>query len=317
MKSEAQLLNNKMGELLLRSKYGTKTYLINQMYCQYLINKGNYDILHPTYYDPYFILKNKKPLVITIHDMTHERLPEYFWSEDRLTYNKRLNIEAADQIIAISETTKKDLIEYSNVDENKIKVIYHGIDLKTPLVFSEISNLPKAYFLYVGDRGGYKNFYLFLNAFHEISDKYPEVQLLLTGGGQLAIADQELISRLKLQIRVRHINVSDEELNSLYKNAIAFVYPSLHEGFGLPILEAFKAKCPVILSDTECFKEIGASAVNYFSTYEKDSLIVSLEKMLNDSDERQNLIEKGSKRLMDFPMDNSINQTYTVYNSLK
>jgi glycosyltransferase involved in cell wall biosynthesis len=316
IKNEKQLLNNDFGKFLLSSRYGTKTYLLNQQYNKYLIQKGNYDILHPTYYDPYFLKNNKKPLVITIHDMTHERLPEYFWSEDHLTHNKRLNIEAADQIIAISETTKSDLIKFSNVDAKKIKVIYHGIDLKTPLVFENVPNVPQQYFLYVGDRSGYKNFYLFLNSFYEISLKYPEVELLLTGGGPIAIADQELISRLKLQTKIKHINVSDEQLNYLYKNAIAFVYPSLHEGFGLPILEAFKAQCPVILSDTECFREIGKDAVNFFSTYEKESLIESLETMLTNENERAKLVDRGSKRLLDFSIQTSLDQTFEVYNSV-
>jgi len=316
IKDEPQLLNSKLGTALLQSKYGTKAYKLNQQYCKYLIGKGNYDILHPTYYDPYFLGKNKKPLVTTVHDMTHERLPEYFWAEDNLTYNKKLNIAAADRIIAISETTKSDLMEYSDVNPAKIEVIYHGIDMETPLVYEAPSDIPELYFLYVGDRSGYKNFYRFLYAFKRLSEKYPEVEMLLTGGGKIAIADRELISRLKLQDKVKHLNVSDEELNYLYKNAVAFVYPSLHEGFGLPILEAFKAECPVILSDTPCFLEIGADAVAYFSTYEAESLYFVMEKMLTDAEYRTLLVSLGSKRLLDFPIGKSLDQTYQVYQSL-
>jgi glycosyltransferase involved in cell wall biosynthesis len=316
IKDEQQLLNNDLGRFLLQSKYGSKTYLINQQYCKYLLNKGNYDILHPTYYDPYFIKRNKKPLVITVHDMTHERLPEYFWAEDPLTYNKRLNIESADQIVAISETTKSDLLKYSNVDPSKIKVVYHGIDLKSELIFEIIPNIPEQYFLYVGDRSGYKNFYLFLNAFKELSRRYPSIEMILTGGGPIAIADKELIIRLKLDTKIRHLNVSDGELNYLYKNAVAFVYPSLHEGFGLPILEAFKAECPVILSDTDCFKEIGKESVNYFSSYDQESLIHSMDTLLNDSAFRVQLITKGSQRLLDFPIQTSLEKTFNIYKSL-
>lgn len=316
IKNEQQLLNSKLGRFFLNSKYGGKTYKINKKYCEYLISKNNFDIFHPTYYDPYFLGKVKKPIVVTIHDMTHERLPEYFWSEDDLTRNKRLNIEVADSIIAISETTKRDLIAYSNVDPQKITVIYHGIDLEVPLSFQEIPKLAKRYFLYVGDRSGYKNFYRFLDAFHRLSLTEPDIEMILTGGGKIALADEELIHRLKLKEKVKHLNVTDEQLNYLYKNAVAFVYPSLHEGFGLPVLEAFKAECPVLLSDTECFREIGAEAVAYFDAYDFNSLEELMRKLLNDTIYRQFLIESGKERLKDFPLDLSLQKTFDLYRSL-
>ncbi|HKG07679.1 MAG TPA: glycosyltransferase family 1 protein [Pedobacter sp.] len=316
IKTESQLLNNGIGRSLLNSKYGSKTYALNQQYCKYLLKADHFDVFHPTYYDPYFIGRTKKPVVITIHDMTHERLPEYFWSEDQLTRNKRRNIEVADRVIAISETTKADLIKYSNVDPKKIDVIYHGIDIDKPLDFAPVDDLPARYVLYVGDRGGYKNFYRFLDAFKHLSLKYSDVEMLLTGGGSIQVADRELISRLDLQDKIKHLNVTDEQLNFLYKNAIAFVYPSLHEGFGLPILEAFKAECPVILSDTECFREIGADAVDFFETYQVESLVASMEKLLNDAAYRTELIGRGLKRLHQFPLDISLEKTFKVYESL-
>lgn len=311
--SNKSLLPKKIQQLLSNPKYA---YKFNTIYCNYLLNQNNFDIFHPTYYDTYFLDKLRKPLVITIHDMTYEKLPEYFWAEDPLTLNKRLNIDRADQIIAISETTKKDLIAYSNVDTSKIQVIYHGIDLLEPLLTKEVTNLPESYLLFVGDRSGYKNFYLFLNAFKELSVKYPNLKVILTGGGRVGVSDLEYIHRLKLQKKVAHINVTDEELNYLYQNALAFVYPSLHEGFGLPILEAFKASCPVILSDTDCFREIGANAVAYFHPHQKDSLIDVLENVIINSELRKDLIDKGLFRLKDFPIDKSIRETIDVYKLL-
>jgi glycosyltransferase involved in cell wall biosynthesis len=296
-------------------KSSNKAHRINQYYCEYLLRKNDFDIFHPTYYDPYFLPILKKPLVITIHDMAYEHLPTYFWSQDNLTHNKRLNIERADKIIAISETTKKDLIRYSNIDPSKIEVIYHGIDFTEP-VYSEIPNLPKHYLLFVGDRNGYKNFYLFINAFKELETKYPELQIILTGGGNIGISDSEFLNRLKLRDKVSHINATDEELNYLYKHAIAFIYPSLHEGFGLPILEAFKVGCPVILSDTECFKEIAQDAACFFHPFSQEELIVLMEKVLTDSQYRCQLIEKGKTRLKDFPLDQSIQRTLDIYKSL-
>ncbi|MEO6729196.1 MAG: glycosyltransferase family 1 protein, partial [Candidatus Dojkabacteria bacterium] len=256
LENERQPLNNAFANRFLQTPYGKRKYKLNEWYCKYLLKKNDFDVFHPTYYDSYFLKYLKKPLVTTIHDMTYERLPEYFWVMDALTTEKRLSIERADKIIAISETTKKDLLKYIDTDEKKVEVVYHGIDLETPLKFETVKDLPKHYLLFVGDRSGYKNFYLLLNAFEKLSKKNPDIHLVLTGGGKLVGADVEIITRLKLKNKVHHYNVTDEQLNFLYHNTLLFIYPSLHEGFGLPILEAYKAKCPILLSDTDCFKEI-------------------------------------------------------------
>ena len=168
----------------------------------------------------------------------------------------------------------------------------------------------------MGDRSGYKNFYLFINAFKEISIRNPDINVILTGGGKLGISDLEFIARLNLQEKIRHINVTDEELNFLYQQALFFVYPSLHEGFGLPILEAFKACCPMILSDTDCFKEIAEDAAIYFNAYQKDSLVDVLEKMINSSTLRDDLIKKGQNRLKEFSLDKSMKATLDIYKSI-
>ena len=311
IKDEPQPLN-RFGNYI---KNPSVAYKVNKIYCERLLAKNDFDIFHPTYYDPYFLDKVKKPVVVTIHDMTYERLPEYFWSQDVLTHEKRLNIERADKIIAISETTKADLLKYSNVDPDKVSVIYHGID-SVPLSFSPVANLPEKYVLFVGDRGGYKNFYLFLDAFKALSEKYPEIKAVLTGGGSLGIAEQEALLRLKLTDKVQHFNVTDEQLNYLYNKALVFVYPSLCEGFGLPILEAFKAKCPVILSDTDCFREIGKDAVVFFKANAWEDLFSQMESVINSSQLGVELVKKGTERLMDFPIEKSIQETLTLYKTL-
>lgn len=291
-------------------------YKINKAYNSYLLDKNDFDLFHPTYYDTYFINKVRKPLVVTIHDMTYERLPEYFWAKDPLTLQKRENVERADKIIAISETTKNDLIKYLNTDPKKIEVVYHGIDFNAPFITRVVENIPKNYILFVGDRSGYKNFFLFINAFKEISNKHTDLNIVLTGGGNLDIAEIEHIKRLDLGSKVTHINVDDEQLNYLYQQALVFVYPSLHEGFGLPILEAFTAKCPIILSDTECFREIAKDAAIFFEPHSVEDLMEALERVISDTALRTQLIEKGTSRLMDFPIGQSVRQTLDVYKQL-
>ena len=256
------------------------------------------------------------PLIITVHDMTHERLPEYFWAEDPLTRNKRLNIERADKIIAISETTKRDLIEYSNVEPSKIEVIYHGIESHKPIQTQVVDDLPESYILYVGDRSGFKNFYLFARAFKSISLRFPEAKMVLSGGGSLACAEKEFLKAIGLADKVRHFHVNDHELNFLYQNALAFVYPSLHEGFGLPILEAFYAGCPLVLADNPCFKEVADQAAIFFERNSVESLVMALETIICSSSNRKSLITSGFERVKRFPMSHTVEATLSLYRSL-
>lgn len=291
-------------------------YRLNQLYCKRLLERSDFDVFHPTYYDPYFIKQLKKPLVVTVHDMTHERLPEYFWSQDPLTQQKRININRADCIITISNATRNDLLDCFNVDPAKVVMIYHGIDIDTPLQTQPVADLPEQYLLYVGDRSGYKNFYLFMNAVQKIAVKRPDLHVILTGGGKLEVADREFIHRLGLTDRVRHINATDEQLNYLYQNAQLFVYPSLYEGFGLPILEAFKANCPILLSDTDCFREVATDAAVYFKPTAVDDLIDKLESTLDNPTLKTQLVANGTRRLADFPLQKSIDQTLDVYKAM-
>lgn len=291
-------------------------YRLNQFYCKQLLDKGNFDVFHPTYYDPYFLGRLRKPLVITIHDLTYERLPEYFWAQDPLTYQKRLNIDRADAIIAISKTTRNDLIHFFDVDPAKVSVIHHGIDLDGPLLLEPIADLPERFVLFVGDRSGYKNFYLFMNAIQPLLLDIPNLHVVLAGGGPMHVADREFLRRLKITDRVRHIGATDGQLNYLYKNAQLFVYPSLYEGFGLPILEAFKAQCPVVLSNTPCFHEVADDAAIYFTPNHLADLTCKLASTLADSTLRTELIERGTSRLRQFPLQRSIDQTLNIYKSL-
>jgi len=316
IKSEKQLLNNVLFRKFLLSEINNSTYKLNAAYCKYLLKKNDFDVFHPTYYDPYFMSDLRKPMVTTIHDMTYERLPEYFWANDPLSYQKRLSIDRADQIIVISETTKNDLLELTGADERKVKVIYHGIDTNTPLLTEVVDQIPEHYVLFVGDRGGYKNFYLFIRAYAALKSKYPDVKIILTGGGSMGAGDIEFVKRLKLEASVKHVEVSDEQLAYLYQNALFFVYPSLYEGFGLPILEAFKAKCPVLLSDASCFREIGSYAARYFEAQNLDDLIFKMEELINSEQLRKELVVNGSRRVLDFPIQKCTDSTLALYRSL-
>lgn len=287
----------------------------NNSYTKHLIKQNNFDIFHATYYNPNFLKYLKKPLVVTVHDMTYEALPHLFPTTDPLPYYKRLLIERADKVIAISETTKQDLLKYTNITEAKITVIHHGISMEDA-TYEEIENLPSKYILFVGARWSYKNFYLLAEAFKTLSSKDPDLYLVLAGGGSLGFGENEYLRRNGISDKTIQISATDEQLNTLYKNALCFVYPSLYEGFGLPILEAFKNSCPVLLSDCSCFPEIAGNAARYFDHKSVNSLVSEIELILSHKNIRKDMIEAGERRLLKFPIAKCIDKTIDLYQSI-
>lgn len=302
---------------LFRPLFKTPEKIIkrNNSYTKFLIKQGNFDLFHATYYNPNFLKKLNKPLIVTVHDMTYEALPHLFATHDPLPYNKRLLVERADKIIAVSENTKKDLLKYLDVDKNKISVIHHGISLEDP-IYETIENLPKKYVLFVGSRWAYKNFYLLADAFKQVASADPDLYFILAGGGPLSFGDSEHLRRNKILDKTIQISATDGQLNTLYKNARCFVYPSLYEGFGLPILEAFKNSCPVLLSNCSCFGEIAGNAAHYFDPQAIDSLIIELKQLLYNDSTRAELVELGKRKLADYTIDKCVAKTLDIYRSI-
>ncbi|MGZ3755147.1 MAG: glycosyltransferase family 4 protein [Mucilaginibacter sp.] len=312
IKDENLPLNNFLGRALFNGK-PRKEYKWNKQYSKRLIAGGNYDLLHPTYYHPYFLKRVKKPYVLTVHDMIYEALPEYFTTTDPLPHQKKITVDSASAIIAISDSTRNDLVNLLNVPAEKIVMIHHGLDLNTPVVTEVVPNLPQNFILFVGERGNYKNFFRFAEAAAQLLHEFKDLYMVFAGGGPFQIADTLAIDRLKITDRCIQLNVTDEQLNYLYKRAQVFVFPSLYEGFGYPLLEAFKTGCPVAASNTSCFPEIGGDAVAYFDPYEAVDIYKAVKSVLTDSDERKRLIQKGSERLKLFPIEKQAENTLALY----
>ncbi|RZL62024.1 MAG: glycosyltransferase family 1 protein, partial [Pedobacter sp.] len=254
--------------------------------------------------------------VITVHDMIHELMPEYFNSADILPTHKRQCIQNAAHIIAISHSTKKDLIEVFNIPNDRISVVHHGyLDNNSGIIQDNEPSCGR-YILFVGERTAYKNFYKFALALSLVCSKEKDIRLICAGGGPIKNAEQEMLNRLNLKDKVIQITASEKELNSLYKNAIAFVFPSLYEGFGLPILEAFRNHCPIIVSDTACFREIAEDACLYFDPSNPFDIAEKIEVAINDTSLMNELISKGLNRLANFSMEQCIGKTLDVYKSI-
>ena len=307
-------LNNFIGDILLSKQ--RKLFRWNERYAAYRIKQGNFDILHPTYYNPYFLKDNKMPYVITVHDMIHELFPEYFDPGDIFVRYKRMCIENAAHIIAISSTTKEDLKQILGVHDSRISVIHHGSTAALVSVDEVAPRDGANYLLFVGERRGYKNFFKFISAVAPLLHKDLSLVIICAGGGAFQDAERETFSRLKITQQISQRGVSDLELRQLYKNAIAFIYPSLYEGFGLPILEAFQNGCPVIASDTPCFKEIGQNALAYFNPTDEHDILRTIETVMTSEAERQVMAARGKILLSNFAMEKCIDKTLSVYRNI-
>ncbi|MDE6860117.1 MAG: glycosyltransferase family 4 protein [Duncaniella sp.] len=288
--------------------------LINQQLSEFNIKNKKFDIFHPTYYDPYFLKALKKPYVITVHDMIHEKFSDMFRPDDPTREYKKKTVLNANKIIAISNHTKYDLLELYDIPENKIEVIHlgHSVNLATA---ESLEGLPEKYFLFVGQRKGYKNFVNFLKAFASFNKRYPEIKLVCTG----KMFDEEemtLIRSLGLNNEVSCHFVSDGQLAYLYQHALCFVYPSLYEGFGIPILEAFAAQCPIALSDTSCFPEIAQEGGIYFNPYEIDSMIEAFNKVVSDDLFRKEKIALGKNVLSQYSWQKMAQEIAEIYRTV-
>ncbi len=290
-------------------------YQKNRKYCKYLLKKNNFDVFHATYFDPYCLKYLKKPLVITIHDMVYERFPQFFSPDDPTPQQKKEMADAADRIIAISETTKKDIIRYLNIEESRIKVIPHGINTDAPQ-YETVERLPERYILFVGSRGGYKNFLFLAKAFKEIAETDNTLHLVLTGGGPLSVEESDFLTDHQILSKTLHLSATDNQLNTLYNNAICFVSPSLYEGFGIPILEAFKNDCPVLLSNCSCFPEIAGDAALYFDPDSMPSLISKIHLLIKDEVLRKQLVNDGKIKLRSYTLEKCLAATVNMYKEL-
>lgn len=293
--------------------------LLNKQVCKKKLRKSKFDVFHPTYYDPYFLkVIGKKPFVITFLDMIHEKLSDKYEglkSDKRIFYQKKEMIDNASKIIAISESTKNDIIDIFDVKSSNIEVVYLGNSLvRNTQIYFNISDRP--YLLFVGNRGMYKNFKLLVEASRNILIQN-DILLLCAGGGDFTENEKSFLQDMDLENYVKyHKIISDDTLTTLYTNAICFVFPSLYEGFGIPVLEAFACECPVVLSNGGSLPEVGGDAAVYFYPEDKHSIELAIQSIIDNDNLREDLRKKGINRLKQFSWDSTFSETLNVYKSL-
>ena len=300
-----------LGDQNFKGKYFIQKKLswLNHFYSRRCISANNFDLFHPTYYNDYFLKSLKKPFIITVHDLILFKFENTFFKLSPLKQQMESVIKKANRIIAISENTRKDLIEILNINPDKIDVIYHGYN-KT-VTYKKLQNYGR-YILFVGRRSLYKNFLTFAKAVIKLLNKEKDLNLVCVGPAFNA-EETAFFEKFDISDQVIAVNVDDDSLNSLYSNALVFVFPSLYEGFGMPILEAFANSCPVCLSNTSCFPEIAENAGVYFDPYSQESILDSIEKVIYDKGFADKMVQAGQRRVMNFSWEKTARETISSY----
>ncbi len=277
------------------------------------------DLVHETYYSKSRIAPTECPVVITVLDMIHDLFPKDFLDHSKTVAVKQLAVDRADHVICISQNTKKDLMRLYGIPEGKISVVYLGFDQ-----FSASSNKSrvvtpsgKPFILYVGNRGGYKNFLGLLNAVSSSEKLESEFNIVAFGGGQFTSSELKEISNLGFaENQVMQKGGSDDLLGVLYSSASAFVYPSLYEGFGIPPLEAMAHQCPVISSNTSSMPEVVGNAAELFDPESKEEMRSAIEHVVFSSERTRLLVSHGAERIKQFSWEKCSNETLNVYNKV-
>lgn len=286
---------------------------INDALFPLFIKRAGPGIYHQTYYRS-FLPGFKGKRVITVYDMTYELFPDKFSGNDPVILEKETSIRRADAIVAISESTKNDIVRLLSIPPEKITVVYLANSLTAIPVGLPAAGGP--FILYVGQRCPHKNFPVLLNAYCRSSRVNREYGLVCFGGEPFTDGEKQVLARHGVLGRARHVCGSDELLAGYYSRASLLVYPSLYEGFGLPLLEAMHYGCPVTASRVASLPEIGGQAAAYFDPSSADDLAATMERVLSDTVARKQMTDRGRCREKEFSWDVCASQTLALYKSL-
>ncbi len=284
------------------------------------LQKHRVDVYHGLSNEiPFRIPHSAFRTIATIHDLIFLKHKDQYPFTDRQIYQLKTKYAAnhAHKIIAVSQQTKNDLIELYGINENKIEVIYPLVD--SAFQSSDIGHQTSQskYILNVGSFFPRKNQRALIQAFDLIKNKVEEDLLLVGGAGNTKAEIEALIANKNLQSRVKILsNVLNQDLPSLYKSASAFVFPSLYEGFGMPIVEALFSQVPVIATKGGCFEEAGGKNSLYINPTSPEEIAEAILKVLNNTNLKTQVIEAGLAHAQTMTAKIVAEKTMHLYNTL-
>jgi len=302
------------------------------------LKKLRIDLYHGLSHEiPIGIQKTKLRSVVTIHDLIHERYPEQYNPVDVKIYNKKFRYacQHADRIIAISEQTKNDILDFYKTPAEKIRVTYQSCN---PL-FGELLTaaqkkitclkyeLPSKFFLYVGSIIERKNLLNICKAVFILRNELVAPLVVIGDGGKYKQQVKDFIKQNDLEKKVIFLSErtsaitsktfqNGEDLPAIYQSAIALIYPSFFEGFGIPVLEALWSKLPVITSNVSSLPEVGGNAVYYVNPQSAEEIAEGMKKISSDQQFADDLRQKGLLQAKKFSQQNCADAVMNVYKSL-
>jgi glycosyltransferase involved in cell wall biosynthesis len=297
---------------------GNHLTAVNRRWSLHCLARGDFDLFHPTYYGTYFLERLAgRPFVLTVYDMIHELHPQASGSSGRTAERKRALAAKAAGIIAISESTRQDVIRLLGVAPARVRTVHLGGPPVLERILPPPAGIEGPYVLFVGQRGDYKNFATFLRAMAPLLRDDRRLSVVCAGGRALSEGDAEAARKLGVGGRVLHVaGPGDEALASLYQHARAFAFPSRYEGFGLPVLEAMAYGCPAVLARTSSLPEIGGEAAAYFDPDAEESIRDAVGRVLHDEPLRHAMIAAGHRRAREFSWERTARETWAYYAEL-
>lgn len=274
-------------------------------------------LVHETYYQCASSAPPSIPVVLTVHDMIHERFPGQFAFHEQTLKAKARAIARADILICGSLATANDLRHYFPETEQRIRIVPYGVDQpKVGPVGMRSKAAEPSFLLYVGERRGYKNFDKVLAAFASSGQLRRNWQLICCGGGAFSSHERRTLSKLGLLDAVHQLTPSDASLDQLYRSATALLYPSLCEGFGLPLLEAMARGCPVLASNVNALREVAGDAARFFEPTDHHAIRDAIEWLTNAPAEAQRLRAAGLRRVRHFSWSRCARGTLACYREI-
>jgi glycosyltransferase involved in cell wall biosynthesis len=284
------------------------------------------------FHAPHYVLPALAPCrsVVTIHDCIHLRFPQYLPSRLGHTYARTalwVATHRSARVLTVSEASKRDILEFFDVPESKITVIYNAIDERFSeepaadevLRVKERYQLNDPFILYAGNIKPHKNLERLIEAFHIIRKGELEFVKLLIIGDEISkyATLRRAVHRYKLHQHVRFFGfVPDATLAILYRLARVFVFPSLYEGFGLPPLEAMASGTPVITSNVSSLPEVAGDAAMLIDPYEPDAIAGAIRRVMMDDRLRDDMRERGLARAREFSWGRSVRRVKEIYDEV-
>jgi len=300
----------------------TNRFCWNFWYLPAYLRKNPIDVFHTQYIAPFWLPKNVK-LVLTIHDISFNHFPEYIKKSD-LFFLKTLiprSIRRADKIITVSESEKKNIIDFYGLSPEKVACAPNGVDFERfsrAYSAEEKENvrkkytLPEKFLLYIGTLQPRKNIPVAIEALKDL-----DMPLVLVGNQKATNFDKKIddsIGKYNLQKSVIFPGwIDEEDKSALLQMATCFIFPSLYEGFGIPVIEAMAAGTPVICADIPVLHEIGSGAALFCDPKNSKDFAEKIHSVLSDENLRHNLIEKGIKVAKKYTWQKTAEKTLEIY----